>query len=202
MSVAKAGACLTAMLTLGVAWTEGANVSRQLADSFNRKVALIERQGAADISTSRTPRRTTLSESELNSWFAYESAPSLPTGVTEPRITIVGNQKLIGVATVDLDAVAKTQKSGGTFDIWNLIGGRLPVTVSGLLHAQGGRARFELQDAEINGIPVPRRIVQVLVDYYSRTPDHPQGVRLDQEFELPARIQHIEISPGTAIVVQ
>ena len=104
MTLFKAGACLTAMLTLAVAWTEGASVSRQLADSFNRKVALIERQGAPDASAARSPRRTTLSESELNSWFAYESAPSLPTGVTDPRITIVGNQKLIGVATVDLDA--------------------------------------------------------------------------------------------------
>jgi hypothetical protein len=44
--------------------------------------------------------------------------------------------------------------------------------------------------------------VQELVDYYSRTPDHPGGVRLDEEFELPSGIQRIDISPGVVVVVQ
>jgi hypothetical protein len=44
--------------------------------------------------------------------------------------------------------------------------------------------------------------VQELVEYYSRTPDHPDGHSLDDEFDLPAGIQTIEISPGAAVVVQ
>ena len=147
-------------------------------------------------------RRTSVTEAEVNSWFTYSAASSLPTGVAAPKVTIVGNRKVIGTATVDLDAVAKSRSRGGVFDIWSLIGGQVPVTVSGLLHAQGGRARFDLQEAEVSGIPVPRRVVEELVDYYSRTPDHPEGVRLDQEFALPAGIRQIELSPGTAVVVQ
>ena len=76
------------------------------------------------------------------------------------------------------------------------------MTVSGTLRAEGGRARFDMQDAVVAGIPVPRRVVQELVDYYSRTPDHPKGVRLDDDFELPAGIRQIDLSPGAAVVVQ
>jgi hypothetical protein len=78
----------------------------------------------------------------------------------------------------------------------------VPVTVGGLLHTKDGRAKFDLQEAEVSGISVPRRIVAELVDYYSRTPDHPEGIRLDQEYELPAGIRQIELSPGTAVVIQ
>jgi hypothetical protein len=143
-----------------------------------------------------------MSEGEVNSWFAYHAPPLLPKGLTEPRLTIVDTRKVVGVATVDLDAIAKSRQSGRTFDIWNLIGGRVPVTVTGLVNAHDGRVRFNLESAEISGVPVPTRIVQELVDYYSRTPDRPNGLRLDDEFELPAGIRDIELSPGAAVVVQ
>ena len=92
--------------------------------------------------------------------------------------------------------------SGRTFDVWNLIGGRVPVTIGGIIRTRNGRARFELQDAAISGIPVPRRIVQELVGYYSRTAEHPNGHQLDEEWEMPAGIQTIEMTPGAAVVVQ
>ena len=201
MSLRAAVLGLVTTLALAFAVVEGASVSKQQAESFARKIELIEQQGAAP-GTRGAVRRTSVTEAEVNSWFTYSAASSLPTGVAAPKLTIVGNRKVIGTATVDLDAVAKSRSRGGVFDIWSLIGGQVPVTVSGLLHAQGGRARFDLQEAEVSGIPVPRRVVEELVDYYSRTPDHPEGVRLDQEFALPAGIRQIELSPGTAVVVQ
>ena len=187
---------LAAVVTL-----EAANVSKQQAESLLRKVSLIEAQ-ASRVRPGAPAQRTTLSENEVNSWFTYHAHEHLPAGVTRPRLTLVGNRKVIGTATVDLDAVAKSRASGGTFDVWNLVGGRVPVTVTGLLHAQGGRARFELQQADVSGVPVPRWMVEEMVTHYSRTPDRPKGVRLDQAFELPAGIRQIDIAPGSAIVVQ
>jgi hypothetical protein len=194
---------LIVILVLGFVALEGASVSKQQADSLVRKMTLIEEHGSAPARTSpASPRRTSLSEGEVNSWFAYHATPLLPKGISEPRLTIVDSRRVVGVATVDLDAIAKSRASGRTFDIWNLIGGRVPVTVTGFVHADGGRARFEMESAEISGIPVPRRVVEELVDYYSRTPERPKGVRLADEFTLPARIQDIELSPGSAVVVQ
>jgi hypothetical protein len=189
-------------LILGVAaLTAAAALSPQDADAFARKVAIISQQGTM-VARTAVPRRTPVSETELNSWFAYRARPLLPVGMTEPQITIQGGGKVSGAATVDLDAVAKTKRSGSLIDPWNLLGGRLPVTVSGLLHTQNGQGRFELQNAAISGVPIPKTLLQELVSYYSKTDDHPQGVSLDEPFALPAGIRQIEVAQGQAIVVQ
>jgi len=194
---------LTLIVAFGLS-LEGAAVSKQQADSLAKKITQIEQQGQSAPKTRApgAPRRTSMSEGEVNSWFAYHAPPLLPKGLTEPRLTIVDTRKVVGVATVDLDAIAKSRQSGRTFDIWNLIGGRVPVTVTGLVNAHDGRVRFNLESAEVSGIPVPARLVQEMVDYYSRTPERPNGLRLDDEFALPAGIRDIELSPGAAVVVQ
>jgi hypothetical protein len=122
--------------------------------------------------------------------------------VTQPKVTIIGNGRVMGLATVDLDAVSKQRSSGGSFDLWNLVGGKVPVAVTGVLETKSGRGRFDLQSATLAGVPVPKALLQELVSYYSRTPDHPEGVRLDSPFALPAKIQQIEVGQGQAVVVQ
>jgi hypothetical protein len=49
---------------------------------------------------------------------------------------------------------------------------------------------------------VPVTVLQELVGYYSRTPERPEGVRLDETFMLPAGIRQVEIGRGQAVVVQ
>jgi hypothetical protein len=189
-------------LILGVAaLTAAAALSPQDADAFARKVAIISQQGTM-IARTAVPRRTPVSETELNSWFAYRARPLLPVGMTEPQITILGGGRVSGAATVDLDAVAKTKRSGSLIDPWSLLGGRLPVTVSGMLRTENGQGRFELQSAAVSGVPIPKTLLQELVSYYSKTDDHPQGVSLDEPFALPAGIRQIEVGQGQAIVVQ
>jgi hypothetical protein len=192
-------------LILGVAMlSAAAALSPQQADAFARKVAIISQQGTLTTATGRTavPRRTPLSEAELNSWFQYRATPLLPVGMTEPQITIIGGGKVSGAATVDLDAVAKTKRNGSLIDPWNLLGGRLPVTVSGVLRTQNGQGQFELQQAAISGVPVPKSLLQELVSYYSKTADKPGGVSIDEPFALPAGIRQIEVGQGQAVVVQ
>ncbi|MEO8071325.1 MAG: hypothetical protein ABI652_07970 [Acidobacteriota bacterium] len=193
---------LTALLV--AAPMVAASVSRQQADVFAGKVGQITRNadpGGKPVPR-ETARRTPVTEDEINSWFTYRSQPLLPRGVTAPQVSIVGDGKVSGQAIVDLDAVAKRRATGGLFDPWSYIGGRVPVTVSGLLQTANGVGRFELQSAEISGIPVPRTVLQELVSYYSRTDDHPDGIRLDAPFDLPASIRQIDVGRGQAVVVQ
>jgi hypothetical protein len=89
--------------------------------------------------------------------------------MTEPQVTIIGEGKVSGAATVDLDAVAKSRRTGSLIDPWSLLGGRLPVTVTGVLRTQNGQGRFELEQAAVSGVPIPKSILQELVSYYSRT---------------------------------
>jgi hypothetical protein len=187
-------------LFLGVAVLAAA-VTPQQADAFARKVAIISQQSTL-APRSSAARRTPVSETELNSWFTYRARPLLPVGMTDPQITIVGAGKVNGAATVDLDAVAKKKRTGGLIDPWSLLGGKLPVTVSGVLHTQNGQGRFELEQAAVSGVPIPKSILQELVSHYSRTAEKPGGINIDEPFALPAGIRQIEVGQGQAVVIQ
>ncbi|MBI3050665.1 MAG: hypothetical protein HYY76_20435 [Acidobacteria bacterium] len=177
-----------------------ATVSRQSAETFAQKIALIRQHG--ELGPGGGTRRTPVTQDELNSWFAFRGQPHLPNGVTQPEVTIVGEGRLAGQAILDLEAVAKRRASGGTLDPWAFIGGRVPVKVTGVLHTRDGVGRLEIQSAEISGVPVPPTLLQELVSFYSRSPEQPQGVRLDETFALPANIRRIEVGQGQAVVVQ
>ena len=189
------GTVVSAAVTL-----QAAALSRQQADLFQKKIDVIARQG--DARERAGTRRTPVTESEVNSWFAYRAQPLLPTGVANPQITIVGNGKVMGTVVVDVGALAKEKSSGGTFDPLSYLGGRVPVSISGVLRTDAGRGQFDLESADISGVPVPRAVLQEVLSHYSRTTDHPDGVRLDAPFELPAKIQKIEVGQGQAVVVQ
>ncbi len=186
---------------LAVVSLQAAAITRQQSDAFARKLALITRH--ADMTPPPAKgQRVPFTQDELNSWFAFRSQRLLPAGVAPPTVSIIGNGKLMGDVTLDLEAYAKTRKSAGTLDPWSLIGGRVPVTITGILHTKDGRGRFELQSAHLSGIPLPKSLLQELVTFYSRTPDKPAGIRLDDPFELPASIRTIDIGQGQAVVVQ
>lgn len=193
---------LILLVLTALAPLQAASVSKQQADTFSSKVALIQHQ--ADVSAKATAgtHRTALSEDELNSWFTFQAPPLLPNGLSQPKVTIVGGGRVAGQATVDLDAVARKRATGGAFDPWSLIGGRVPLNVVGILHTRDGVGRFELQSADIGGVPVPKAILQELVSQYSRTPEHPDGVSLDDAFPLPSGIRQIEVGQGQAVVIQ
>jgi hypothetical protein len=187
-------------VALALATVDAASVSKQQADLFSRKVAQIVVQG--DGSQKPGTKKTQVSETELNSWFVYSAKPLLPAGVSDPKITLVGNGRLTGQAIVDLDAIAKKKQSGGTFDIWNLVGGKVPVNVAGTLRTKDGVGTFLLESADVSGLPLPKTFLQEVVSYYSKTPNHPQGVRIDDPFELPASIRQIDVGSGQAVIVQ
>jgi len=190
----------TVLPVLALASLRAATVSPQSADAFAAKVELIRRQG--DTSEKAGARRTPLTQDELNSWFTYRAQPLLPEGVTQPQITAVGPGQLSGQAVVDLGAIGKRRSTGRLFDPWSLIGGRVPLTVTGILHTRDGMGRFEVQSAEVSGVPLPKAVLQELVTQYSRTPERPEGLRLDGTFALPASIREIEVGQGQAVVVQ
>ena len=195
--------CLASIaLGSGVAIVAAANrVSPQEAESFSRKLAIISAQSTL-ATRAAAVRRTPVSEDEVNSWFAYRAQSLLPQGMTEPQVTIIGNGKVSATATVDLDTVARQKRNGAVLNPWNLVGGRVPVTVSGVLSTGNGRGQFDLEEATLSGIPVPRSLLQELVSYYSRSETQPQGIRIDDPFALPANIRQIEVGQGRAIVIQ
>jgi hypothetical protein len=192
-------AVVSALAIAGLVTVHAAATSRPQADAFAKKIAAINQHAE---SGARAARRTTVTETEVNSWFEFHAQPLLPAGLQNPKLTAVGNGTLMGTALVDLAAVGKKRGSGGTLDIWSYLGGKVPLSVTGVLHTKDGKGRFELQAADISGVPVPKTLLQELVSYYSRTAEKPQGVKVDDPFELPAQIRQIEVGHAQAVVVQ
>ncbi|OLE82243.1 MAG: hypothetical protein AUF76_10105 [Acidobacteria bacterium 13_1_20CM_2_65_9] len=173
--------------------------SKRDAELLRQKVATISAHGERP---SKQGRRTTVTEGEVNSYLVYDAKPQLPAGVIEPAVTILGTGRLSGRAVVDLDAVRHARASQSWFDPTNYLTGRLPVSATGRLKTSNGVGHFELESASVGGVPVPKMLLQEIVSYYTRTPEKPSGIGLDDPFALPARIREIQVERGQAIIVQ
>lgn len=187
------------IVALAVAPDAQVRPSTREAQSFKQKVATINALGKKP---SKQLRRTTVSEAELNAYLVHEAQPDFPEGVVDPAVDMVGPGRLSGRATVDLSAVRKAQNPTSVFDPRNLLMGQVPVTATGVLTTANGMGRFQLESATVGGIPVPKMILQEIVSYYSRTPQTPSGVSLDDPFPLPAHIREVQVQPDQAIIVQ
>ena len=193
--------CLAVAALVAVAATPRAAgpASRKDAQLLKQKVATI--QAHAD-QGAKQPRRTTVTEGELNSYLVYEAKDQLPVGVVDPSLTILGTGRVSGRAVVDLDAVRKQKNPTSLLDPMNYLMGRLPVTATGVLTTGNGVGHFQLESASVSSIPIPKILLQEIVSYYSRTADKPNGIGLDDPFPLPARIREIQVQRGQAIIVQ
>ena len=192
-------AAVCAIVCLGATADADVRASRRDATSLKQKIAAITAVGEKP---SAQLRRTTVTEGEVNSYIAYEARDQVPTGVVDPYITILGDGRVAGRATVDLDAVRKQKNPTSLLDPMNYLMGRLQVTASGVLRTTNGVGRFELQSTSVGGVPVPKLILQEIVSYYSRTAQNPAGINIDDPFALPARIREIQVDRGQAIIVQ
>ena len=197
------------MLALVLPLAAQARLTKQDADRFQRKLVRItgfanQPQARASVNgtaVAAASQTTQLTDTEVNAYLHFHLKDQVPAGVVDPSLTALGEGRVRGAAVIDLDAVRK-QKQRAWTDPMSYMTGKLPLIASGLLVTQNGVGRFQLETAEISGISIPRSLVQELLSYYSRTPENPSGISMDDPFELPARIKEIRVGKGEAMVVQ
>jgi hypothetical protein len=192
-------AVVAALLALTLHADADGRASRRDADLLKRKVVAINQFATKP---SKVPRRTTVTENEVNAYLALDAVNDLPVGVLEPSVTILGPGRLSGRAIVDLDAVRKQSPPTSLLDPRNLLIGRLPVTAIGVLTTGNGVARLSLESVAIGGLPMPKFVLQEIVSYYSRSSEKPAGISLDDSFDLPSNIREIQVDRGQAIIIQ
>lgn len=194
-------------LVAGVALVVAAGLSaqsrfnKQDADRFQQKLTRIVEYGERAPVRGAPPRSTPLTDTEVNAYFQHLAGDQIPVGIVEPALSAVGSGRVSGRAMVDLDAVRK-QRERSMLDPMNWLTGKLPITATGRLTTKNGVGQFALESAEVSGVTVPKSILQELLSYYSRTPEKPSGINMDDPFELPARIREIQVGAGTATVIQ
>jgi hypothetical protein len=179
---------------LGAAALAAADVlTPQLGNAFARKVVLVQEHANKGV---KKPLSTTFTQAETNSYLKYNAGDLLPTGMTQPEITLIGKGRLSGKAIIDLDIVRRKSSSGGWLDPTSYLTGKLPVTASGRIITGDGKARFEVERAEVSGLPIPRSFLAQMVNFFTRTPDNPKGSSIDDTFEMPAQIRRIDVDAG------
>jgi len=191
------GAILIGAMVMATAQSGG--LTPQLADAFEKKIILVQKQSEQKAAKDRV---TTFSQAETNSYLKYKAGDLLPTGLTQPELTMVGGGYVSGKAVVDLDIVRQKTSSGGWLDPTSYLGGKMPVTASGKIVTWDGKGKFELESATINGIPLPKSLLAQMVNFFTRTPDNPRGSSIDDTFELPADIKRIDVNAGSWVTHQ
>ena len=191
---------LTGAVVLAAALSAGAGAQspQAQADATYRKLMTIIEAGQASRGTGR---RTVLTEGEMNVYLQYRAQSWLPTGITEPRLDFIGENRVATMVVADLDNVRR-RSSGGWFDPTAYLTGKLPVRAVGILTTHDGQGKFDLQEATVSGVPVPRLFIDELLAYYTRSPENPDGVSLDKPFTLPSAIERIDVAAEQATVVQ
>ena len=104
-------------------------------------------------------------------------------------VTLIGQGRLSGEAVVDLDIVRQKSGSGGWFDPTSYLTGKLPVTASGRIITGDGKARFEVERAEVSGITIPRSFLAQMVNFFTRTADNPKSSSIDHTNDKPGNIR-------------
>jgi len=176
-------------------------LSRADGDRFQSKLTQIVERGNTPRPARPAAQSTVVSDAEINAYLRYHAQEQIPVGIVDPILNAHGDGIVSGRAIVDLDAVRK-QRQRGWLDPMGYLTGRMPLTARGRLTTQNGMGRFLLESAEISGVTVPKTLVQELLSFYSRTPEDPDGINMDDPFELPAQIREIRVAPGAATIVQ
>ena len=176
-------------------------LSRQDAESLEKKLATIAARGVSPRPKTAAPLRTSFTERELNSYLKFAAHDTLPVGLVDPQLTLTGHRQFTGRAIVNLDHV-RTSKPRTWLDPASYLTGSLELKAAGTLATSAGRATLHFDTASIGGVPIPMSLLQELVSFYSKTPDLPGGFDLDTPFDLPAAIREVEIQRGSATIVQ
>jgi hypothetical protein len=175
------------------------NLSQEQGDRLERKIEEITKNASLE---PVRPKKTPVTEPEVNSYLNFNLKEKIPRGLTNPRISLLGTGNLGGTVFVDLNEFNRHRRSGGITDPFAYISGRVPLAARGVLRTQDGKGQFRLISADIHGIPIPQRLLQELVTYFSRTQDNPRGINIDEPFNLPAKIREVIVHTGDAVVTQ
>ncbi len=146
--------------------------------SMGQKLQHVEANGRAS-HPDQTP--TVFTESEVNCYLASKDV-SLPEGVKSLKLT--GEPGAIsGNAQVDFDRIREGSHSSNP--LLSIFSGIHEVVVVTHAHGAGGEGFVHVDSVSLDGVEVPRFVLQLFVDKYLR-PKYP-GIGLDSRFPLADR---------------
>ena len=159
-----------------------------------RKLDHITANGRA-IHPNQTP--TVLTEQELNAYLASDQI-ELPAGVESVKLEGSEPGIVNGTARINFDKVRAGARSSNP--LLEIFSGIHEVVVNTHAHAVGGQGYVHVDSVFLDGIEVPRFILQLFVEKYLE-PKNPQ-IGLDSQFALPDRIDRATVGQHQITLTQ
>ena len=187
---------LFSFLPLALFATIAAPLSTQNSDavaSMERKLYHVQMNGKLP---HPDPEPTTFTEQEINAYLA-SGAVEFPAGVQSARF-----QEQPGIVTaitrVDFDRLRAGINSSNP--LLSILTGVHDVIVVSHAHGSGGKAFVHVDSVSLDGVEIPRFLLQLFIDKYLR-PKYPQA-GLDAQFVLPDKIDSALVGSHTLAVTQ
>jgi hypothetical protein len=174
-----------------VAAEDHEKVSAKAAKSLQDKMDAIKK-AEADPGRAPAASRVEVSEVELESYMLYNLKKDIPAQMDSFDVQLepgtVGAQTQLTFASDATGNPIVDAVVSGTHDLF----------VKGSLQGSQGRGKFDLLEVRIDGIPVPKVLIQSLFDKYVK-PKYPDA-DLKEPFDLPWGIEGLTLQQGKAII--
>jgi hypothetical protein len=132
-------------------------------------------------------------EAELESYVLFSLKEHIPA-----KIDSIDVQLTPGAVAADTQ-ITFTSNATGNPMVDALVGGTHNLFIKGKLMGEMGRGKFDLDEIRVDGIPVPKVLIQTLFKKYVK-PKYPDA-DLNSPFDLPWDIEELKLEPGKATVV-
>ena len=174
-----------------VAAEENDTVSPKAAKSLQDKIDAIKK--AKDM-PDRPPResRVELSEVELESYMLFSMKDQIPAQMDSFDVQLEP-----GTVAAQTQLTFSSDATGNAI-VDAVVGGTHDLFIKGSLQGSEGRGKFELLEIRVDGIPVPKILIESLFDKYVK-PKYPDA-DLKEPFDLPWGIEELTLEQGKAIV--
>ncbi|HYR41681.1 MAG TPA: hypothetical protein VER98_01550 [Terriglobia bacterium] len=192
LAVMAAGGVIALRVIAAKGTSRSKNVSQKSAQALQTKIDAIKKTADAP-GHKRGSSQAELSEDELESYVLYSLKEDIPGQIDSIDVKLAPD--IVSAAT----QITFTSNATGNALADALVGGTHNLFLKGKLVGHEGRGKFDLQEIQVDGIPVPNVLIQALIKRYVK-PKYPE-VDLNEPFDLPWEIQEIKLEQGKATVV-
>ena len=161
-------------------------VSQRAADELQKKIDDIRNTEEAG----NQGKEIEVSETELESYVLYELRSQIPT-----QLDSIDVQLSPGAVAADTQLTFGTMNTGNPV-VDTLVTGTHNLFIKGKLAGAEGRGKFDLEEIRVDGIPVPKILIESLFKKYVK-PKYPDA-DLAEPFDLPWGIEQLSIEQGKA----
>jgi hypothetical protein len=149
-------------------------------------------QTKAEGKRDQAPETITVYEAELESYVLYALRDDIPVQIDSFDVQL-------SPGMVASDTQVTFNQSTGNSIVDSMVGGTHSLFLKGRFLGTQGTGKFDLEEIRVDGIPVPRVLIETLFKKYVQ-PKYPDA-DLKEPFELPWEIRELTIQQGKATIV-